>query len=98
MHPILLCMAAGTVLGAGLAIATEPAAVPDARPSPSYVAQYQERFRAADSDGDGMLSKREAELAGLDHIVDSFARLDSDGDGRLTPAEIRRLLGKRVSS
>ncbi|HEY8607111.1 MAG TPA: hypothetical protein VIM12_08375 [Noviherbaspirillum sp.] len=96
MHPILLCMAFGTLFGAGLAIATEQA-VPAPRPS-SHLARFQDQFRAADADGDGGLSKMEAERAKMGHVVESFDRLDGDRNGRLTPAELRALLRSRISS
>jgi EF hand len=95
MHPILICMALGTLLGAGLAIATEQ--VP-AQPVPSYLSKYQDQLRAADADGDGRLSKTEAARARMHRIVESFDQLDGNRDGLLTPAEIRMLLRSRISS
>lgn len=95
MHPILTCMALGTLFGAGLAIATEQ--VP-AQASSSSIAQYSDQLRMADQNGDGMLSKTEAQRARLHRIVESFERLDANGDGLLAPAEIRQLIKSRISS
>lgn len=95
MHPIVTCMALGTLFGAGLAIATEQA--PVQTPS-SPVMKYQDQLRAADQNRDGMLSKPEAQRARLHRIAESFDRLDTDGDGQLTPSEIRLLLKSRISS
>lgn len=96
MHPMLTCMALGTLFGAGLAIATEPAPAP--RAAPSFLGKFQDQLRAADRDGDGKLSKAEAEAARMERVVESFDRLDSDRDGRLAPAEIRRLVRSRITS
>ena len=95
MHPILLCMALGTLFGAGLAIATEQVPV---QASPSPLARYEEKLRAADQDGDGMLSRAEAQRARMHRIVEAFDRLDADANGLLSPAEIRLLLKRRISS
>lgn len=95
MHPILTCMALGTLFGAGLAIATEQA--PLQAPS-TPLSRYQEQLRAADLDGDGMLSRAEARRARLHRIAESFDLLDTDGNGLLSPAEIRQLLKSRISS
>jgi hypothetical protein len=46
-----------------------------------------QKFRSADADGDGALSRDE--LAGtMPHLAERFATLDLDGDGRLTSFEI----------
>ncbi|GIZ50811.1 hypothetical protein [Noviherbaspirillum aridicola] len=95
MHPILICMALGTLFGAGLAVATEQVPV---QPSSSPVAKYRDQLRAADQNGDGMLSRVEAQRARLHHIAESFDRLDADRDGLLTAAEIRQMIKTRISS
>ena len=100
MQFILACMVVGTVFGAGLAIATEPAA-PLPQPekkSPRFLAKFDEQFRAADKDGDGALSKSEAEAAQMGRLVDNFERLDLNQDGKVTREEMRALLRSRLSS
>src|SRR4051812_13855237 len=88
MQFILLCMAAGTVLGASLAVATEQT-VP--QKSPRYLARFDEQFSAADKDSDGALSREEAQAAHLMYIVNNFGRLDANHDGKITRDEIRTL-------
>jgi Ca2+-binding EF-hand superfamily protein len=95
MLHILACMAAGTIFGASLAIAIE--AMPESQPS-FQLSEYQERFRAADRNADGVLSREEAEAARMHRIVQYFERLDVDRDGKLDPAEFRRSLGRRVTT
>lgn len=99
MQFILACMAIGTVFGAGLAIATEPNNEPGTKAKPPrYLAKFEERFKAADKDGDGALSRPEVENAGMDRILTHFGKLDANGDGKLTREEIRALLRSRLSS
>jgi len=45
-------------------------------------------FARADTDGDGALSRFEAER-GLPRVAKKFERIDSDGDGRLTLEELK---------
>ncbi|WP_225984574.1 EF-hand domain-containing protein [Noviherbaspirillum aerium] len=100
MQFILACMAIGTVFGAGLAIATEPNQQPAAEQSKSlrHLARFNEKFKAADKDGDGALSRAEAENANMDRVVTHFDKLDLNGDGKLTAEEVRALLRSRLSS
>lgn len=97
MHPILLCMLIGTVFGAGLALATDLAPAPQAK-VPRYQAKFDEQFRAADTDGDGALSRTEAQAAHMTRILDNFDRLDTNKDGKVTREEMRALLRSRLSS
>jgi hypothetical protein len=48
----------------------------------------EERWNALDTDGDGSLSRAEAE-AGAPGLARNFERFDKDGDGRLTREEIQ---------
>jgi len=57
-------------------------------------AKFAQYFARADTDGDGALSRAEAE-AGLPRVAKKFARIDGDGDGRLTLEEIRAWLDAR---
>lgn len=84
-------MLAGTLLGAGLALARS-AAEDVAPPTPQPVAQFDALFHAADRDGDGTWSKAEALGARMHRLIESFDQLDTDRDGRLTRDEARALL------
>ena len=95
MYPILACMVAGTVFGASLAIATEQ--VPQNKP-PRYLAKFDAQFKSADKDGDGALTRTEAEDAGMQRVVNNFDSLDANHDGKVTREEIRALLRSRLSS
>lgn len=53
-----------------------------------FVARLEEKFKAADADGDGKLSLAEAE-AGMPHVADHFKGLDADGDGSVTLEELK---------
>jgi Ca2+-binding EF-hand superfamily protein len=50
--------------------------------------QAGERFRAADRNGDGLISRAEAD-AGLPRVAKHFDQLDTDHDGQLAPDEFR---------
>lgn len=51
-------------------------------------AAFDEKFKAADKNGDGALTKAEAN-AGLPHLAKRFDQLDANRDGKLTRDEIR---------
>ena len=53
-----------------------------------YQERTQERFRKADSDGDGALSKAEAQ-AGMPRLAKDFDAIDTNKDGKITPDELR---------
>ena len=57
-------------------------------------AKFELYFARADTDGDGALSRAEAER-GLPRVAKKFERIDRDGDGRLTREEIRAWLAAR---
>lgn len=59
-----------------------------ARPSEERRAGADERFRQADSDGNGMLSKDEA-ARGTPWIAKNFDAIDADKDSQVTRDEIR---------
>jgi hypothetical protein len=50
---------------------------------------FGEHFRRADANGDGVLSRSEADKA-LPRLGAKFDRIDADRDGKLTPEELRR--------
>ena len=57
-------------------------------------AKFELYFARADSDGDGALSRAEAER-GLPRVAKKFERIDRDGDGRLTREEMQAWLAAR---
>jgi Ca2+-binding EF-hand superfamily protein len=60
-------------------------------------AKFDEHFSRADNDGDGMLSRAEAERS-LPRVAAKFDRIDKDGDGRVTREEMRAWLDARRSA
>ena len=57
-------------------------------------AKFELYFARADTDGDGVLSRAEAER-GLPRVAKKFERIDRDGDGRLTREEMQAWLAAR---
>ena len=57
-------------------------------------AKFEVYFARADADGDGALSRAEAEK-GLPRVARKFERIDRDGDGRLTREEMQAWLAAR---
>jgi Ca2+-binding EF-hand superfamily protein len=97
MKPILLCAALGALFGSGLAYTQSvPATVQAQQKQPRYLAKFEERFRAADKDGDGALTKEEAKAAGLNRLVDHFDQVDANHDGKVTIDELRDALRSRA--
>lgn len=86
---------------AGLAAIAQavPTSAPD-KPLPEKrgkpIVTFDKLFRAADTDGDGALSKAEAEGGGMNRIVQYFDRLDANKDGKVTREEMRALVRSRV--
>lgn len=48
-----------------------------------------QRFKAADTDKDGAISKQEAEAAKMQYLSGNFDKLDSNKDGKVTHEEMR---------
>ena len=76
----------------------EPAGKPDRARAEQMRAPFhqhmEERFRQADKDGDGTLSKAEAE-AGMPRLTKDFDAIDANKDGKLTQEELRAYGVKR---
>ena len=51
--------------------------------------KMQERWKAADKDGDGALSRAEIDAADMPMLSKNFDRLDKNKDGKLTTDEMR---------
>ena len=51
--------------------------------------RMQERWKVADKDGDGALSRAEVDAAGMKMLSRDFDKLDKNKDGKLTPDEVR---------
>lgn len=72
---------------AGFAIAAHAGdAAPQGKGAP------HERFKAADTNGDGKLSRDEAKA--MPKIAEHFDKIDADKDGFVTPQELRAMHGK----
>jgi Ca2+-binding EF-hand superfamily protein len=73
--------------------AEAPVAQPDAR----LKQQWEERFRAADKDGNRALDRAEAQ-AGLPKVLwRNFDRIDTDADGAITPEELWAMHEREVA-
>jgi Ca2+-binding EF-hand superfamily protein len=53
-----------------------------------------ERFKAADTNGDGAIDLAEAQT-GLPMLAEKFSTVDADNDGKVTPAELKSLHHRR---
>ena len=75
------------------AYAQAQAQAPSDAPKGERGARMQEHFKAADKDGDGRISRAEAD-ASLPRIAKNFDALDTNKDGFLTKDELRAGHGK----
>lgn len=89
-HPLIPFVAA---LGAAVAL---PACAQQRTLTPEQKSMLQERLKAADTNGDGLIDKAEAE-AGLPRLAKRFDALDGNGDGKLSPEELRAA-GQKMSA
>ena len=85
------------VLAAALAplaaMAQPPADAPERRAQMAQ--QMAEHFKAADKDGDGALTRAEAE-AGMPRLARRFDDIDTAKTGRITLEQIRSFLQKQM--
>lgn len=81
--PALLMLALGSA--AVLAQNTTPGT-----PGAPMQGRATERFKAADTDGDGMLSKEEAQR-GMPRLAERFAALDTNQDGKISADEMQAM-------
>ncbi len=91
---IALSVLAATLIGGSAAIAVAA----DGAPNPDRKAQFQEfkaqilaKLKAADTNGDGMISRDEANAASasLPHLAKNFDRIDANKDGYITLEEFQ---------
>ena len=59
------------------------------------LAQLETRFKAADTNGDGKLTRDEAKEGGMSRLARFFSRADSDDDGFVTLEQLKQRLAKR---
>lgn len=57
--------------------------------------EMQERFKKADTNGDGALSKAEVQAAGNTRMLEHFDAIDANKDGKITPEELRAFWQQR---
>jgi Ca2+-binding EF-hand superfamily protein len=57
----------------------------------------EERWKAADKDGDGSLTKAEAE-GSMPRLAQRFEELDANADGKVSPEELHEFRMKKRSS
>jgi len=80
---LMLAVAALAVAAAAPSCAARPRGLTD-----EQRAALEERWLAADTDGDGLIDRAEAD-AGLPRIAQRFDMLDRNGDGKLSRDELR---------
>lgn len=56
--------------------------------------QLEQRFAAADKDGDGKLTLEEA-TAGMPHVAKNFNRIDKDKKGHVTLEDLKASMASR---
>ena len=59
--------------------------------------KFETRFRAADTDGDGRLSRQQA-YAAFPRAPKVFDEIDADGDDHVTIAEVNRARARRIDA
>ena len=59
------------------------------------LAQLTERFKKADTNKDGKLTKAEAKAGGMTRLANFFGRVDTDGDGFVTFEQLKAQLDAR---
>ena len=64
----------------------------------NYQSAMQERWKLADKDGDGLLSKAEAESGDMPRLVRDFEKLDKNKDGKLSHEETEARMKKKHRS
>jgi len=94
MMPTMISRAAGLFLLFTLAFPAL-AQSPEIAGRPEDKARFDKRFRGADKDGDGALSREEARRS-MPSIHRLFSEIDADKDGKVTREEIEAAFNKRA--
>lgn len=97
-----LAVASGLALGlmASACAQTAPAPAPAAQHAQQMQqarAQLHQRFVAADKDGNGQLTRAEAQ-AGMPRVYGAFDQIDTTRKGYVTEAEITAAIAARLAS
>jgi hypothetical protein len=58
-------------------------------------AKLRARFAAADTNGEGQISRTQAEAAGLGYVVQHFDAIDDGGHGTVSWAQVRAYVARR---
>ena len=80
---------------APVAVALLGVTAPALAQSSAMKAQLESRFKAADVNKDGKLTKKEAEDGGMTRIASNFATIDADKDGFVSMADIEKTMASR---
>ena len=98
MQSTVMLMFVAALFGAGMAIAQSDFTTLADNKRSRYMSKLDEHFRAADTDGDGALSREESRNGNMKPVFEHFDRLDGNNDGRVTRDELRSLIRSRISS
>lgn len=90
-----ITLVSAVALAPAFALAQAPAAGAPAATPPAagkggeHRQKRAERLKAADKDGDGAISKAEADAAGMKGLSKNFDKVDANKDGKVTREEMR---------
>ena len=83
------------LISAGLGVSISFAQTSATPPKGEHAHKMHERFKAADKDGDGKISREEA--IALPRIAKHFDEIDTNKDGFITKEEMRAFHEKRMA-
>ncbi len=99
-----LAVASGLALGLMASACAQTAPAPAPAPAAQHAQQMQQareqlhqRFVAADKDGNGQLTRAEAQ-AGMPRVYGAFDQIDTTRKGYVTEAEITAAIAARLAS
>jgi len=88
----------GLALGTGVSIAQSSPRTVSVNKQPHYSFVFEKRFKKMDTDGDGTLSRSEAEHSHMRNLIENFDRLDTNRDGKITREELHAFIQGKLSS